>query len=147
MTRQRLLSFRLCVSGVVLLALPSCGTAPTKVDVSGTWTTEKVGHGDYTLLTLTQDGDQLSGFACEYSTSAPLYEGAVVSGDVREFGYTVKPENDGTATHYVAGTTFTGRVVDVNVVAGLRTYAGGASGPVSFTREPHPDSYVCPPKR
>jgi hypothetical protein len=107
----------------------------------------QVGSGDHTLLTLTQDGDQISGFACEYSTSAPLYEGAVVSGDAREFEYTVKPENIAPFWSSLVGTTFNGRVVDVNVIAGLRTYAGGVSGPLSFTREPHPDWYVCPPKR
>ncbi len=151
MTRQCSFSLRFGISLGLLLSLPSCGngTAP-KIDATGTWTTEKVGHGDYTLLTLSQDGKQVLGFACQYSTSAPLYEGAVVTGDIGEFGYTVKPENVAPFWASLAGTTFNGRFVDATLIAGERTYSA-ISPPqparISFTREPRPDINVCPPKR
>lgn len=109
---------------VVVLALFATGCnvfGPSK-SVDGEWIGE-LGKSSFVCMTLTQDGDTITGTASAASDSFLLYRGVPVSGEHPDVHFTVGPVNVETCCQHLVGITFSGKQDSTEDIVG--TYGTG----------------------
>jgi hypothetical protein len=109
---------------VVLLALSAAGCnifGPSR-SVDGEWI-GSLGKFSYVCLTLSQDGDTITGTASASSDSFLLYRGVPVSGEHPDVHFTVGPANVEACCQHLVGLTFSGKQDSTDDIVG--TYGTG----------------------
>lgn len=123
-------SRRLALTAVAAMLSAHCGLWPTgpSKSVAGNWRAPGIGHsGNYYELSLTQDGDAISGVACGSDSGFLLFADGLVSGDYPKVVFTDR-----------RGATFSGKFEeDRDQIAGEY---GASRIPLRFTRS---DSGRC----
>jgi len=97
-------------SFVLLLALvaTSCNVFGPSRSVDGEWIGE-LGKSSFVCMTLSQDGDTITGTASAASDGFLLYRGVPVSGEHPDVNFTVAPVNVETCCQHLVGVTFSGK--------------------------------------
>jgi hypothetical protein len=95
---------------VVVLALfaTGCNVFGPSRSVDGEWIGE-LGKSSFVCMTLTQDGDTITGTASAASDSFLLYRGVPVSGEHPDLNFTVTAVNTEACCQHMVGLTFSGK--------------------------------------
>lgn len=94
---------------VIALCSAGCNLTGPKEDLSGIWTARLGEHFSFVGMTLTQDGDIITGRACAVSDAFLLYKEVLVSGDYPNLQFTVTAGQTQPCCLNLAGTRFKGK--------------------------------------
>ena len=109
------------VKTIVIAALAlsggSCNLTGPSQSVTGIWTAS-LGPSSVVVMTLHQDGDDISGTACARSDGVLLYHGVPVRGDHPRVEFDVTTLQTQPCCAFLAGTHFLGRQEDTQTIVG-----------------------------
>lgn len=108
---------------LLVLATLGCNLAGPSDDLTGTWVANSGDRFTFSTLTLRQDGDEITGTACEMHNAGFLYyQGVPVFGDYPNLTFTVAAQYTQPCCTSVTGSTFQGRRDSTGDIVG--TYRG-----------------------
>jgi hypothetical protein len=109
------------VTTIVIVALAlsgvSCNLTGPSQSLTGIWTAS-LGKSSFVVMTLHQDGDDVSGTACARSDGFLLYHGVPVRGDHPRVEFDVSSSQTQPCCGFLAGTHFSGRQDDTGDIVG-----------------------------
>jgi hypothetical protein len=99
-----------------------CNLTGPSDDLTGTWVSNSGDHFTFATLTLRQEGDTITGTACESSAGMLYFRGVPVVGDYPSLTFTVAAQYTEPCCASVTGSTFIGRRDSSGDIVG--TYRG-----------------------
>ena len=66
----------------VAMAASGCGVSGPSKSIAGNWRAMSIGHSQFFNLSLTQNGDRVSGAVCSSDSGFLLFDGVPVSGEL-----------------------------------------------------------------
>jgi hypothetical protein len=115
----------------LLVSAFGCGPAEPSGSLTGTWSARGIGHSMSFSLSLTQNGDQISGAACAVDSGVALFRGAPVSGTYPRVQFVVTPDAAGSCCPHLVGSAFAGRQDGTGHIVGRF-----GTSDLRFVREP-----------